>query len=94
MPVLVPQGVPSLAFPVGMHTGAPVPHWMTPAVHVAGAQGAPFWHGTQAPLPLQTPAPPSDAAQLTPGATSLHDVALVPGWQDWQALAGFVALAA
>jgi hypothetical protein len=31
----------------------------------------------------------SPAAQLVPFATLLHSVVLVPGWQLWQAFAGF-----
>jgi hypothetical protein len=94
MPVAVPHGVPSFALPVGMHTGSPVPHWMIPTVQVPGAHAMPFWQATQAPLPLQTPGPPSVVAQLTPGATLLHELALIAGWQDSQSFAGLVAFVA
>jgi hypothetical protein len=95
MPVLVPQGVPSFALPMGMHTRAPVPHWITPAAQVPGMHGMPFWQAKQVPLPLQTPWPPSDAAvQLTPGEALLHAVVLIAGWHDWQSFAGLFALAA
>jgi hypothetical protein len=39
----------------------------------------------------QLPALQTPVAQLTPFATSVHAVVLVPGWQVWQALVGFAA---